>query len=238
MRPSTAMLLLAVLTATAAAAPSPPTGTARPPPPQDTMAQRLQACTMCHGAEGRATPEGYHPRIAGKPAAYLEAQLRHFRDGNRPHAVMAALMAPLTDDYLREIARHFATLSLPYPAPPPSRATPAQRQRAQQLVRQGDPSLGLPACAQCHGQALAGREPAVPGLLGLPADYLAGQLGAWRTGLRRATQPDCMAQVARRLTDQDVAAVALWIGAQPVPTGATPEPAQPAPAGWACGRPP
>ena len=34
----------------------------------------------------------------------------------------------------------------------------------------------------------------VPGLLGLPRDYLNGQLGAWRSGQRRAVEPDCMAQ--------------------------------------------
>ncbi|MBA4267465.1 MAG: cytochrome C, partial [Comamonadaceae bacterium] len=33
----------------------------------DTMAQRMMACTLCHGAQGRATSSGYFPRIAGKP---------------------------------------------------------------------------------------------------------------------------------------------------------------------------
>ena len=41
------------------------------PKVQDTMAQRLQACTPCHGREGVATADGYFPRIAGKPEAYL-----------------------------------------------------------------------------------------------------------------------------------------------------------------------
>jgi cytochrome c553 len=35
---------------------------------EDSMAQRSLACTHCHGAGGRAAPDGYHPRIAGKPA--------------------------------------------------------------------------------------------------------------------------------------------------------------------------
>ena len=34
----------------------------------DSMAQRMQACVVCHGKEGRATRDGYYPRIAGKPA--------------------------------------------------------------------------------------------------------------------------------------------------------------------------
>ena len=58
-------------------------------PVPDTMAQRMQACTVCHGKEGRATNAGYFPRIAGKPAGYLYNQLLNFREGRRHNATMA-----------------------------------------------------------------------------------------------------------------------------------------------------
>jgi cytochrome c553 len=206
----------------------------RPLPPQDTLAQRLLACSACHGAEGRATPEGYFPRIAGKPAGYLYQQLLNFRDGRRHNAAMVALMTPLTDAYLREIAAHFAAIDLPYAAPAPTRATPAQLARGELLVRQGDPARQLPACAECHGRGLSGRLPAVPGLAGLAPDYLVSQLGAWRTGLRRAVAPDCMATIAGRLTADDVAAVALWIAAQAPAGKVLPEPRLDAPPSIAC----
>jgi cytochrome c553 len=64
--------------------------------------------------------------------------------------------------------------------------------------------------------------PAIPGLLGLPRDYLIAQFGNWRTGQRRAASPDCMAQVAQKLTPEDIAAVAGWLAAQPVPQPAHP----------------
>ena len=83
------------------------------------MAQRMLACTGCHGPEGRAAADGYYPRIAGKPAGYLFNQLVNFRDGRRAYALMTNLLAPLDDAYLREIAAHFAGLDLPYPAPAP-----------------------------------------------------------------------------------------------------------------------
>ena len=44
-------------------------------PFEDTMAQRTQACTACHGNQGRAAADGYYPRLAGKPAGYLYNQL-------------------------------------------------------------------------------------------------------------------------------------------------------------------
>ena len=72
----------------------------------DTLAQRVMACTLCHGPEGRATNDGFYPRIAGKPEGYLYHQLLNFRDGRRQAAGMRYLLDPLSDDYLREIARH------------------------------------------------------------------------------------------------------------------------------------
>ncbi len=184
---------------------------------EDTMAQRTLACTVCHGKEGRAGPDGYYPRIAGKPAGYLYNQLLGFRDGRRHYGLMARLLDPLTDAYLLEIAQHFASLELPY-APPPAPVMPAAAlQRGEVLARQGDAALQIPACAECHGPALTGVVPNTPGLLGLPRDYLNSQLGAWRSGQRQAHAPDCMAQIARRLSPEDLTAVASWLAARPLP---------------------
>jgi len=197
------------------------------------MAQRLLACTGCHGKDGRAASDGYHPRIAGKPAGYLYRQLRAFRDGQRPYALMSNLLAPLDDAYLREIAAYFAALQLPHAPPLPSRAEAATLRRGQGLAQQGDAARGIPACQACHGKALTGVGENVPGLLGLPVDYLNAQLGAWRTGARRAEAPDCMAQIAQRLQPEDVNALAHWLAAQPVPAQPTSE--VPGPAPMRCG---
>ena len=196
-------------------------------PVPDTLAQRLLACTACHGRDGRSTLQGYVPRIAGKPAGYLFNQLRHFRDGRRPHPGMARLLQFMTDDYLRDIAGHFATLQVPYAVPLPTAETAALLQRGQQLAQRGDATLKLPACGQCHGSALMGVAPNLPGLLGLPRDYLVAQVGAWQTGQRRAHHPDCMAKVARRLVSADLGAVTAWLAAQPVPADAKPATAAP-----------
>ena len=187
---------------------------------EDTMAQRVQACTGCHGPQGRAASDGYYPRIAGKPAGYLYNQLIAFRDGRRPYGLMNQLLAPLTDAYLREIAQHFAGLDLAYPKPQIATANVDALSRGEALVLHGDAARGIPACVQCHGEALLGVAPAVPALIGLPRDYLNAQLGAWRTGNRRALAPDCMAQIAKALAPQDIGALSQWLAAQPVPAGA------------------
>lgn len=196
----------------------------------DTMAQRALACTACHGAGDRALPDAYIPRIAGKPAGYLVEQMRNFRDGRRKHAGMAHLFEPLDERYLLELAQHFAAEkpSLAAAARQPLPAAAAERARA--WVQRGDAAAGVPACTACHGAAITGVAPAVPGLLGLPAAYVSAQIGAWRQGLRQAREPDCMAQVARALPLEDIAAIARWLEAQPLP--ADPAPAARAPARW------
>lgn len=219
-----AFLLITLTTALAQAAPF-----------EDTMAQRLQACSACHGEQGRAGPDGYYPRLAGKPAGYLYNQLLHFRDGRRHYGLMTRLLDPLSDAYLMEIAQHFSRLDVPYPAPAPASVPQAVLSRGQRLATQGDATTRLPACAQCHGPQLTGVQPNTPGLLGLPRDYLNAQLGAWRSGQRRAHAPDCMAQVARGLSPEDLNAVAAWLAAQPVPADPKPIARLPAAPSIACG---
>lgn len=186
------------------------------------LEQRVLACTGCHGAEGRAAADGYYPRIAGKPAGYLYNQLLNFRDGRRQYPLMTGLLQTLSDDYLREMASHFAALELPYP--PPARATqkPAVLARGEALVRRGDATRDIPACESCHGSALTGVAPAIPGLLGLPRDYLAAQLAGWKSGIRQAHAPDCMAQIAQRMSADDIEAVAHWLSSQAVAQGGKP----------------
>nr|WP_236589404.1 c-type cytochrome [Ramlibacter aurantiacus] len=199
------------------------------------MAQRTLACTACHGDQGRAGPDGYYPRIAGKPAGYLYNQLLHFRDGRRHYGLMTRLLDPLSDAYLMEIAQHFASLDVPYPPPAAPRVPPATLEHGRALALQGDPSRQLPSCAGCHGAALTGVQPNTPGLLGLPRAYLLAQLGAWRSSQRRAHAPDCMADIARRLQPADLEAVAGWLAAQPVPADAKPVARLPEPPPMACG---
>ncbi|MBN9411091.1 MAG: c-type cytochrome [Burkholderiales bacterium] len=201
----------------------------------DTLARRMESCAACHGAQGRAGPDGYYPRIAGKPAGYLYNQLLNFRDGRRHYGLMLRMVDPLSDAYLWEIAHYFAALDLPYPAPQPSTAPPALLERGRQLVQQGDSARGVPACIACHGAALTGVAPNVPGLLGLPRDYLASQLGAWKARVRSAHAPDCMAQIVERLAPEDLAAASNWLAAQPLPADTHPVAAPPQAWPMACG---
>jgi cytochrome c553 len=189
----------------------------------DTIAQRMMACSTCHGVDGRASSNGFYPRIAGKPEDYLFNQLRHFKYGQRQYPAMTFLLDNLSEEYLREIAHYYAQQNPPYPPPAPVTASTQVLARGKLLALEGDAKKNIPACISCHGARLTGVTPAVPGLVGLPRDYLNAQFGSWRSGSRKAAAPDCMQQITAKLSLEDINAVSSWIAAQAVPTNSKPD---------------
>ena len=185
----------------------------------------MLACAVCHGKAGEGLQKNeYHPRLAGKPTLYLYNQLANFRDKRRENPIMNYLVALLSDAYLIEIADYYAKQQPPFP-PPSTRASAAEMTLGGKLVNEGDPARQLPSCISCHGKALTGLEPAIPGLVGLYPPYISSQLGAWKDNKRHAMAPDCMHDVAQKLTPADIGAITAWLVAQPVPANLQPAPA-------------
>lgn len=192
----------------------------------DTLQQRIAACTTCHGLHGEGSPgSGFFPRLAGKPAGYLTLQLQNFQRGLRKYAPMQYTVRQLSPAYMREIAEYFAAQQVPYERTSVPELAPSVLQRGEQLVTTGDPALKVPPCQACHGKALTGTEPVVPGLVGLPYDYISSQLGSWRTGTRASAAPDCMAEIANRLAPADITAVSAWLASHDVPSNTHAQPA-------------
>ena len=181
----------------------------------NTMGERVKACTICHDNKDRAGRDAYYPRIAGKPAGYLFNQLRNFRDGRRYYQPMAILLENMSDEYMLEIARYFSSLQLPYRRPEQISMLQEETKLADVLIRLGDPGRDIPACKSCHGEALMGTEPFIPGLLGLSHAYISAQFGSWRNGgLMRGQSSNCMSEIAKRLTDEETNAIAKWLAIQ------------------------
>jgi cytochrome c553 len=191
----------------------------------DTIAARIQGCATCHGSAGEGSRDENFPRIDGKPAGYLFNQLQNFREGRRSYPPMNYLLGYLHDDYFQDMAAFFAAQSLPFAAPEHASLTAAELNSGEQLVRVGDAARGIPPCMACHGPQLTGLNPGIPGLIGLHSRYLSGQLEAWRAGTRHAKAPDCMRDIAGRLSEAQITQVSAYLAAQPAP--ASPQPAPP-----------
>ena len=88
----------------------------------DTLEQRILACAQCHGKQGEGVRKNeYYPRLAGKPVEYLYNQLIGFREKTRSASpIMTYMVGGLSDNFLHEIAGHYATLRSEFPPPAPA----------------------------------------------------------------------------------------------------------------------
>ena len=96
-------------------------------------------------------------------------------------------------------------------------------------------AIGAVVLAALAVAVVLSMQPGIPGLVGLRPTYIAAQLTAWKVGERKAAAPDCMKRVATRLTESDIAALAVWLGAQAPPQDPSPESANLVRMPFACG---
>ena len=85
---------------------------------QDAKAGREKArqCSLCHGELGIANAPNA-PNLAGENAAYVSAQLKAFRDGDREHHQMTIIASGLSDQDIADLAAWYAAISVEATAP-------------------------------------------------------------------------------------------------------------------------
>ncbi|WP_371190288.1 cytochrome c [Thalassotalea ponticola] len=165
---------------------------------------KSMVCAACHGADGNQ-PLPNHPKLAGQHEQYLAKQLHDFKSGARDNAIMAGQVAALTDEDMQNLAAYFASQKLT--------ATAAEENAlGKKLYQGGDAARGITACIACHGTDGKGA-----GLAGFPkvgsqtADYLKLQLEQFRSGKRNNDMNGMMSNIAVKLTDEDIAALAQYM---------------------------
>ncbi len=166
-------------------------------------------CSTCHGTHGVSVSPMF-PNLAKQQAAYLEAQLKGFRDHSRadPHAqaYMWGMAAQLTDAVIADIAAYFA-------GQPPAKGTPgdpAEVAAGKKIYEEGIPGQHVPACQSCHGDKAQGNGP-FPRLAGQHRGYLERQLEAFAANLRANA---IMHENSKNLTALQISQVAAYLSAE------------------------
>ncbi len=156
-------------------------------------------CAGCHG-EGGITKMPGIPSLVGQEPKYLVAAMTAYKTGERKNDTMKAMITPVTDANLDNIALFYA-LQRPARAPTPAAGDAAAGQ-----------ALATP-CAACHGAEGVSGNPSSPSLAGQDAQYLAAALHGYQDGTRgNAT----MKALAAGLNDTAIKNLAaFYAGLQP-----------------------
>ncbi len=64
----------------------------------------VPACMACHDPKGSGNPAAEYPALSGQHAAYVEAQLKAYRSGQRVNMVMQTIANMMSDDEIRAVA--------------------------------------------------------------------------------------------------------------------------------------
>lgn len=168
------------------------------------------ACLTCHGPVNGNTPNFAWPKLCEQNAPYFTKQLLDFKIGEkagRYSSIMTGIAASLSNEDIADLAAYYQSL-------PGSigEAQPKLVDLGQRLYRGGDLQKGIPACSACHSPRGEGNAPAVfPLLSGQNAPYIVDQLQAFKIGIRHNDPNKMMCNIAAKMNDQEINAVASYI---------------------------
>ena len=163
-------------------------------------------CAACHGADGNSVNPEW-PKLAGQHPSYIAKQLANFKDDARSNPSMSPMAKPLSEQDMADLAAYFSSQ-----AAKPGEADQTKVALGEQMYKGGNNATGVAACAACHGPTGTGNPASnFPSLSGQHATYIKNQLNAFRKGERANDAGKMMRNVAAKMTDAEIEAVAEYI---------------------------
>ena len=163
-------------------------------------------CAACHGMDGNS-PTNMFPKLAGQGEAYLVKQITEFKTGARKNAMMAPMVAGLSDQDIADLSAYFSSQKVT-----PGAVSEELVEAGQSLYRGGNKESGVPACMACHGPTGAGVPAAKwPALSGQYATYTEAQLNAFADGSRDNDPSSMMRDIASKMTADEIKAVSAFV---------------------------
>lgn len=168
---------------------------------------KVAVCVACHGQTGNDSLLPAVPKLGGQGEKYLLKQLQEIKSGVRQVPLMNGMLDNLSERDLADVAAFYASQPQPLGA-----VEEAKRALGEKLYRAGDANIGVAACTACHapngkGNATAG----YPSLSGQDVAYTEAQLKAFRDGERTNDAAQVMRDIAARLNDREIAALASYV---------------------------
>jgi cytochrome c553 len=165
-------------------------------------------CLACHGADGNSVNPIW-PRLAGQHASYISKQLRDFKAAKRTDPTMQGMVATLMDGDIDNVAAYFESQT-----PKAANFDKALVAAGEKIYRGGITETSVAACMGCHSPSGNGNGPAAyPGLKGQHPEYIVAQLKKFKDGSRANDTGKMMRNVANRMSEQEMKAVAAYIAA-------------------------
>lgn len=164
-------------------------------------------CAACHGADGNSGANPVWPKLAGQHPNYIIQQLQDFKAGKRIDTMMAPMAAPLSEEDMADLAAYFNGQKRTI-----GEADANLVAEGEKLYRAGNAASGVSACSACHGPTGSGNPLSnFPSLSGQGAAYVVKALKDFRSGTRNNDAAGMMRDVASRLTDAEIDAVAQYV---------------------------
>lgn len=162
-------------------------------------------CGACHGADGNS-PAAMFPKLAGQNEAYLVKQLNDIKSGTRSVIEMTGLLDAMSDQDIADIAAYYAKQ-----AGTVGHAAKDLVEQGQKIYRGGIADKAVAACTACHSPTGAGMAGGFPAIGGQHAAYTEKQLKMFRNGERNNDPQGMMQDIAAKLSDAEIKAVASYI---------------------------
>ena len=160
-------------------------------------------CGGCHNPDGNSIVPEY-PKIAGLDAAYIAKQIMDFKNYKRVSEIMGPMSGNIAAADIGVLAAYYSKQKRT-PGIVTDRGLAAQ---GQLIYDEGIDSSAVPACSGCHEKDGSGSKK-FPNLAGQHPAYLINQMKNFKNGVRN--NDGRMRAVAKRLTEQEIAAVAEYI---------------------------
>lgn len=164
-------------------------------------------CAACHGAKGSNTTSNTIPRLAQQVAPYIVKQLHDFKSGARKNSIMSTMASMLSDQGMLDVAAYFSGQKMAAG----KSGNESLAEQGRRIYSGGVSASSVPACASCHGADGAGVTPAYPRLAGQHGAYIVAQLKAFKAKDRTNDMSSVMRDIAGRLDDHQIEAVAEYL---------------------------